>query len=223
MTELRKRINQHDWTFEEKRQFFESRYSSCELLGDEGGADGYIYIQCRYCGNMFKHGSQCMRPSRRYKLICHNCESILRERNKRLKQEELNRKRNKVKYGDNRRYQQLGMKQCRICEQLFVPTRVGQSYCSTTCATYLHWKGKEAYRYKINLHTLYHRDRGICHICGKPCDWADYKINEQGYKVYGNLYPTRDHLIPKSKGGEHSYQNIALAHLICNSRRGNAI
>ena len=156
-------------------------------------------------------------------IICHNCESILRERNKRLKQEELNRKRNKVKYGDNRRYQQLGMKQCRICGQLFIQTHRGQTYCSVSCAAYPHWKGKEAYRYKINLRLIYHRDHGICHICGKPCDWTDYKINQNGYIVYGNLYPTRDHVIPKSKGGEHSYQNIKLAHFICNSRKGDAI
>lgn len=219
MTELQRKKNQNDWTFEEKKKFFESRYSSYEMIYAEGGSDGFLYLQCRYCGSIFRRGCQCMRPSRSYEARCHSCDNLLRKHKKRLQEH----KSIVIRYGDSRKYRQLGMKQCKVCEQLFVPTRAGQSYCSTTCATYLHWKGKEAYRYKINLHTLYHRDRGICHICGKPCDWTDYKINEQGYKVYGNLYPTRDHLIPKSKGGEHSYQNIALAHLICNSRRGNAI
>lgn len=114
---------------------------------------------------------------------------------------------------------QLTMRECIICRQLFVPTHGRQKYCSTSCATYLHWKGKEAYRYKIDLGILYRRDGGICHICGKLCDWNDFTIMEDGSLKVGANYPTRDHLIPKSKGGEHSYENIKLAHHRCNSLR----
>jgi 5-methylcytosine-specific restriction endonuclease McrA len=32
-----------------------------------------------------------------------------------------------------------------------------------------------------------------------------------------------DHIVPLSKGGEHTYENVQLAHLGCNSRKGNRI
>lgn len=35
--------------------------------------------------------------------------------------------------------------------------------------------------------------------------------------------PSRDHLIPKSRGGKGLAENILLAHRICNSSRGNKL
>jgi 5-methylcytosine-specific restriction endonuclease McrA len=32
--------------------------------------------------------------------------------------------------------------------------------------------------------------------------------------------PTLDHLMPVSRGGEHSYRNVGTAHRGCNSRKG---
>jgi len=53
---------------------------------------------------------------------------------------------------------------------------------------------------------VFARDNGICHICKK-------KVNPKSWHL--------DHLIPLSKGGEHTYQNVAVAHPFCNLSRGN--
>lgn len=67
----------------------------------------------------------------------------------------------------------------------------------------------------ISLEKLFDRDGGICWLCGKACDIeADPNSNN---------YPSIDHVVPISLGGKDEWQNIKLAHRICNSLRGNAV
>lgn len=58
---------------------------------------------------------------------------------------------------------------------------------------------------KINPFVVYERDNGLCHLCGEPVPPEDASL---------------DHVIPISRGGPHTYENVALSHLICNLRRG---
>jgi 5-methylcytosine-specific restriction endonuclease McrA len=51
------------------------------------------------------------------------------------------------------------------------------------------------------------RDGWICHLCGDVVTRGTWSI---------------DHLIPLSRGGDHSYANVRLAHRLCNVRRGTA-
>lgn len=221
--------NQNYW-----KKRFEDLYPAFEFLYNEGGIEGYNYILCKYCGNAFKRSCENLKPSHKENLQCKHCIGLYKpyldsEQRKREKKAQRIKKWGEREYYKHlqacmfpkgKRGKQLTMRECIICRQLFVPIHGRQKYCSTSCATYLHWKGKEAYRYKIDLGILYRRDGGICHICGKLCDWNDFTIMEDGSLKVGANYPTRDHLIPKSKGGEHSYENIKLAHLRCNSLKG---
>ena|SRR5690606_799734 len=67
----------------------------------------------------------------------------------------------------------------------------------------------------VNSHVVYERDNWVCGVCGKPVDrllkWPD------------PMSASLDHIIPISKGGEHSYANTQLAHLVCNQRKGARI
>jgi hypothetical protein len=54
---------------------------------------------------------------------------------------------------------------------------------------------------------------GICHLCAQPVD-----LSASGLNPFG---PTIDHLVPLSLGGIDCRSNVALAHRICNTRRGN--
>lgn len=58
----------------------------------------------------------------------------------------------------------------------------------------------------VSLDVIYKRDKAICQICLKPCRRTE---------------ASRDHVIPVSQGGEHSYRNIVLAHRLCNGRKSN--
>ena len=102
-------------------------------------------------------------------------------------------------------------------------------YCSDKCrmkASNAFWNHKRRIRIKdatvdkdITLHDLFIRDKGRCHICGGACDWDDKSHNGNTF-VFGAMYPTVDHVIALSNGGEHSWENVRLAHKGCNSAKG---
>lgn len=94
--------------------------------------------------------------------------------------------------------------------------KLGVNIC--TSWTGGHWR-RRAERYGcvefdsgISLSAVYARDRGICQICGKPTDPTDIKDGH----IRRN-YPTLDHVVPLSKGGKHTWDNVQLAHMACNS------
>jgi 5-methylcytosine-specific restriction endonuclease McrA len=58
----------------------------------------------------------------------------------------------------------------------------------------------------VLLSVIYTRDKGICQLCHKKCARKD---------------ASRDHVIPISEGGDHTYQNCVLAHRWCNISKGN--
>lgn len=74
---------------------------------------------------------------------------------------------------------------------------------------------EESYDDEITIESVFDRDKGICKICGKPVDWNSK--NEKGHPL--RLYPTIDHIVPFSKGGEHIWENVQLAHLGCNAKK----
>lgn len=60
---------------------------------------------------------------------------------------------------------------------------------------------------------VFDRDNWVCWICDASVDseskWPDV------------MCPSLDHVIPLSRGGDHTMANARLAHFSCNSRRGN--
>jgi 5-methylcytosine-specific restriction endonuclease McrA len=60
---------------------------------------------------------------------------------------------------------------------------------------------------------LIERDGGICQLCRLPVSLAS--------RAPDPASPTLDHVVPLSRGGEHSKANAQLAHYGCNSAKGN--
>lgn len=54
----------------------------------------------------------------------------------------------------------------------------------------------------------------------KIYDSEDYTVDGDVF-IAGNWYPSIDHVIPISKGGRHSWDNVKLAHRLCNSVKSN--
>lgn len=66
----------------------------------------------------------------------------------------------------------------------------------------------------ITLKKVYDKFDGVCQLCGEKTDWEDV-INGHIRKNY----PTVDHVVPLSKGGTHTWDNVQLAHMACNSKK----
>lgn len=62
---------------------------------------------------------------------------------------------------------------------------------------------------------IYKRDRYLCHICGK-------KVRRKA-QVPHPMAPTLDHLVPLALGGTHEPANVATAHFMCNSIKGDRL
>lgn len=122
---------------------------------------------------------------------------------------------------------------CRNCGKPYV--KEGQNrFCSDECRD----SAKKAQRYRhddrrlrrinasdcdnITLDALINRDGLRCWICGEPCDPEDsFWIDKTFYA--GNRYPSIDHVIPLAKGGTHTWDNVRVAHRICNSIKGDSV
>lgn len=76
---------------------------------------------------------------------------------------------------------------------------------------------------KISLKRLFNRDSGICYLCGCKCDWDDWKVAKSGYKYPGDKYPTIEHVVPVSKGGMDSWDNVRLACAKCNRTKSDSL
>ncbi len=59
---------------------------------------------------------------------------------------------------------------------------------------------------KFTRHNIFERDHNICQYCGLKFDRKDLNL---------------DHVIPRDRGGETSWENIVCSCVPCNSRKGN--
>lgn len=62
---------------------------------------------------------------------------------------------------------------------------------------------------------VYERDGWVCGICSEAV--------EPGLSWPDPMSPSLDHVMPLSLGGHHVMENVALAHLSCNVRKGNRV
>lgn len=119
-----------------------------------------------------------------------------------------------------KREAQLKMRVCEECGKEFRPTRNTQVCCSKACSNRRSNRQKDKRIYQngqpdlsISLTRLYMRDMGVCALCGRHIDF-DNDSN-------GAHYPSVDHIIPLSKGGEHSWDNVQLACRECNTKKSD--
>lgn len=67
----------------------------------------------------------------------------------------------------------------------------------------------------VDLQVVWERDGGVCQICETAIDPEVEWPHRQS--------KTLDHVVPLSRGGEHSYANVQLAHHSCNSRKNDSV
>lgn len=194
----------------------------------------WFLLRCRECGHEFERyvdlhcKTEC--PE------CHRREVERREAERRRQDEER-------RESDAKRalMQQLvnALAYEHVCPECGVRFRSGNPkklYCSTKCSNRAMWRRKSrrrgnqsthvarAKRYgveydrSITLNKLIKRDGMTCYICGKTCTKDDKR-----WGTFGPDYPTIDHVIPLSKGGTHTWDNVRVACGICNELKGDEV
>lgn len=124
---------------------------------------------------------------------------------------------------------------CEICTSPFVAedwTGLA-STCSPRCARakarhIRRARRRGLYVEPVSWQMLYAEHGPTCYLCGEDTDREDfsYRIGSDGRAAFvaGPRFPTHDHVVALSNGGEHSKANARLAHLLCNSiKRDRAV
>lgn len=234
--------NKNTHTEEWARQYvFEKSEGRLEYVSGYINMDSRVIVRCIQCNSEWDMGFSSFRTSKnpgickvcnqpKKKKVEHNQEYY--ELQKQIKEE---RKIKRIKYQQAQimKREQRKIKACSGTQRFF-------NFCSLCgeliwdkanglCKECTH-KAKEARHdakrraridsqiidVDITNKKLYERDNGICYLCGGKCDWNDFEIRN-GYFIAGHMYPSIDHVIPLSKGGLHSWDNVKLSHKICNS------
>lgn len=125
---------------------------------------------------------------------------------------------------------------CKWCGNKFIPEYgcKKRAYCSVECTDKAFSDAKHARKrlrkkketinlsagvwiQPISLRRLWLRDGGVCQICKKKVDW---KLERNAARGSDPMCASRDHIIPVSCGGKHTWENVRLAHNKCNRERG---
>lgn len=204
----------------------------CKVCGKELKANKYDYCSlgcknkdytktCKYCGKKF------IASTIEQKYCSGKCRTEIKKRNS------LKRYYDKIRPKKIEEFKpQVFI--CKECGVKFTNDFYNQrtDFCSDECCDKFHRRtGKVKKKeqlikngkidYDITLTKLIKRDNSICKICGQACNSDDYKVDKEGNFITGDTYPSIDHIIPVSKGGTHTWDNVQLAHFKCNSDKSD--
>lgn len=197
-------------------------------------------MKCEYCGKEFERKSSrgrapkycsrecCRAADRDNKRITYvgEREEVCRQCGKKLPKFKTRFCSNYCREIQEGRHHGLLQKVCIVCGKEFKTRKSRQLTCSTKCSIRAHDSDKrlrgKVIDKDITLKKIAVRDHNQCQLCGLLVDWTDYEMRGDK-KIYGNYYPSKDHIIPLSVGGMHAWNNVQLAHRICNSRKQNTV
>lgn len=101
---------------------------------------------------------------------------------------------------------------CIVCATPYLSPGAASRYCSPRCRNKN--RGTRSYGLTwLDRMALYARDNWTCQICRDPVDYTADPNSD--------WYPSIDHIVPRSHGGTHEWENLRLAHTWCNSVRGD--
>jgi ribosomal protein S27E len=208
-----------------------SKYSKFDYIGGYKNANEFMYLMCKDCGHVFRYTAQIVRDSRDANIQCVECNktenkikqarqdlidvlakrynNTIRQYNKKIKEEE--REAQRLKYLKEKQI----IKQCVECGKTFNTYKKNTVCCSPECSKKRannrkdrRLKDCDIVDYSITLTKLVKRDKGICYICGK-------KVNMKA-DSNSDWYGSIDHVKAIANGGNHTWDNVKLAHRYCN-------
>ena len=194
---------------------------------------------CEWCGQAFTVSARNAHIARYCSGECQKAwygREILGTKSREEYREEMDKqaeetRREKMIAQAERRFKNYRISSCEVCGKAFSTFNKAQKTCSKTCSRKR--KNRLARRddrinennnidRDISLETLYKRDEGICYICGGSCDFDDHQRTD-GHFICGPNYPSIDHIVPLARGGMHAWDNVKLAHHLCNARKSDIL
>lgn len=205
-------------------------------LGGYENNKSNMLIRCNCCGTIRTITGDYLgrkQADRQYKITCNSCKDKQRaeqKEHKKAHKKALQRVAQTIKAVEKAKKKSFAfICVCNQCGRTFESKRKGVKYCSDECRrkkANSYWRVREdrirnvVVDKDITLEKLYSKYNGVCYLCGKKCDWDDYKTI-RGTFIAGNQYPSIEHVKPLSKGGVHEWANVKLAHRLCNTLKGN--
>lgn len=212
---------------EAAQRIFEKTDGRFEYVSGYTNKDASVIVRCTICKTELERTYHHLTTSNRN--ACPECLRIKKEKAKANRTAQRERKIQRKKAERFNRSELLTMRFCVECGSVFIPKNKNNIRCSDQCVKRAtnrnaddRLNNSNVIDTDITLTKLFIRDNGTCWLCGKKCDWQDQTQNENG-TVCGNNYPSIDHILPLSKGGLHSWDNIRLAHRHCNTVKGDKI
>lgn len=205
----------------------DDRCGRCRRIAQQAALPPRPQLKCRNCGKPYEYrenrphhcSAVCQRDMRRRELdrtrSCRWCHQVYRGRiSDYCSSDCLNR--GKAHLATWHAPNQCRLPVCVDCNSYYAPPNYEGYRCSTCRDAYVLTRravrqGASSNGDKITLKALRLRDGGICHICRRRVPKSTKTRARQG---------SVDHLIPIADGGTHTWDNVALAHLGCNSKRG---
>ena len=205
------------WHFSENGQKFIDKHceGKYEFLTYK---DRRYRIRCKKCGSIIERGKSTLK---RYQTTCECYEEEKRE------QKELREARIRLIRSLSLIAELKIPKKCEACGETFYSQYKHQRYCSKSCKGRYRGGNFKNRCKKYNVFydpsvtpiKVFERDHYQCKICGLLCNTDDNTWN--GF--FGAWYPTVDHIIPLSRGGTHTWDNVQCAHARCNSVKRDLI
>ena len=191
-----------------------------------------ITIRCLKCGEHKQRHASILRKVETIR--CLNCYEVIKqeliadkEREVALKRDAIQAKKDLQIKNELERFRDV---ECAYCENHFLSKKQRAKFCSRECLKKFSNKERDnvrreqlkkngKYEWSITIPKLIKRDK-VCKLCGRAVDITDI-VDAKGTKIAGDNYPSIDHIIPVSKGGTHTWDNVQLAHRGCNTNKNN--
>lgn len=224
---LSKREHEFSRVFNEK---FKGQFI---YLSDYTHSEEEFKLKCLTCGNVFTRNARITRAGGDERITCKNCKEQRTEIRNMIHQNKQSLDSMVVKLVEEIEGQhKKKINICLECDEVFI-SRNKKMYCDRKCSQRSASRRKELRRRNnkmangeiddISLDRLIERDKNTCHICKTSCNKDDHIITDEGYFITGESYPSIDHVIPISKGGTHTWNNVKLAHFYCNTIKSDTL
>jgi hypothetical protein len=229
---------------ERYKKQFEEYFKEYEYIKGYTHSDSIIFIRHKKCGHVFTINAQMLRKYKRLQkenIECPRCKEMYKEVRVYIEnklniisenKKELEKRKNIVK--DIKLKVDKKKRICKVCGKTFCSSK--GKVCSDICKLELKRMNARKKDYKrrmlmksngdmqdISILKLMERDNNTCYLCGNEVDINDYCVDKEGTFIAGNNYPSIEHVIPLSKGGTHTWDNVKLACRHCNSIKSDKI